>query len=150
MKCLIAIFVVLFFTFSSYSQEVTMFPSLFGSKFYEDDKKITRDQFEFLLNQDINSGNYLKKSKTHQTISWLTFGAGLCFYIVGVESDLKSDISKIAFIGALGSYGVSIGFSLSSNKWKRESILAYNKSKDVGSINFGQTTNGIGLTWNFK
>jgi hypothetical protein len=131
------------------SQELTMFPSFWKMQYYEDKIEIDRSRFESLLESEPKAFSYLEKSKRHRTIAVVATIAE-----IGFLSWLLNDVGNngdgvVPLVGTLATAGMSLGFSLSSMKNLKESILTYNDKKTSASINIGPTYNGLGMVLSF-
>jgi hypothetical protein len=147
------VFTFLFFAFMTVSsisaQEITMFPGFWTTKYYEDDKQISKQQVETLMRKDSEANQYWLKSQQHMTIGWVAFGAEVGFLVWQLNRASNGESQTAPLMGLLGSAGVAIGFGISANSLKKKAILRYNQSTGVSSFKFGTTKNGLGLVLQF-
>lgn len=134
------------------SQEVTMFPSIWGTKHYEDDTQISKKEIRSLMEEHELTKLYWDKSRLHNSLSaW----SGVAVVLLAFW-DASSDNGYLSggrgsyspqIYAALGVTGLSIGFTISSNKLRRQAVLSYNKinTDDQLIYHIGQTRNGVGL-----
>ena len=131
------------------SQELSVFPGFLSQKYYEDNNEISRQEFDSLLTNEKQSSTSWKKTKRDTNLSLLAAVAeiGCVYWALSAAANQKNPTAPI--VGLIATTGISVGFSLSASKHRREAILAYNESKDFGSLNIGQTANGLGLVVSF-
>jgi len=146
---LLFLIAIISFSQTSLAQEISMFPGFFQTKYYEDDTRISKSQVETLLAQNDEANMLWQKSKTHLTIGVVALVAELGFAFWGSSKADKNESTTVPLIGVLGSAAACVGFSLSSSNLKKDAILKYNASKDVGSIKIGPTYNGVGIVVGF-
>lgn len=150
-KLTIVVIVILFMSNITVAQEITMFPGFWGMKYYEDGNEIPRSQVATLMETDAEALTYWNKYKKHEAIAIVAAIAEVGFIIWAVK-DLQDDEIRIApLVGTVATAGISLGFSISSNNARRNSIHRYNRTKDAdfSSLQLGPTYNGMGLVLNF-
>ena len=144
------VFLTLMSTSSVQSQEITMFSGLLGFQFYEDDVRISKDLANSLIAQNELAHQSWQKADRHSVYSVVAAAAQFGFLYWSIYSINNGDDGVTPMVGFLASTGLSIGFGLSSNKHRKESILAYNAAFDEShSMNVGPTYNGLGLVYVF-
>jgi len=140
----------LFCSQSTFAQEITMFPGFWGTQYYQDEDKISKGEVEALMSQDPEAHHLWQKSKTHETIAWVSLGVQIGFLVWQLNRGKNGKSQTGPLIGVLGVGAIGIGFSFSSQSLRKKAILKYNQNQDVGSIlNFGPTYNGLGLVLQF-
>jgi hypothetical protein len=123
-----------------------MFPSFAGYVYYQEDIKIKKAEVNELMKANEITNFHWKKSKKHQNIATLALGGQL------VTAFGPADNKDLIFLASsFGAAGIAIGFSFSSAKLKKKSILGYNKllKEDGLSYHIGNCNNGIGIVCNF-
>ena len=149
-KFFIVAFFMLAFSITGKAQELTMYPSFFKIQFYEDKIEIDRSRFESLLESVPESYTFLNKSKRQRNIAIAALVAELGFFAWAIGTIDNDSIDAVPLVGGFAMAGVSLGFSLSSAKNLKESILTYNDKKtSFSSINIGPTYNGLGIVLGF-
>lgn len=148
-KLVFTTLLILMFSVICKSQEITMFPGFWKMKYYEDKIEIDQNRFEMLLKSEPQSYAYLKKSKRDRTIAIAAIVAEIGFLTWYLSEVGNNEDGVVPLVGTLVTAGASIGFSLSSMKNLRESILTYNDKKTSASINIGPTYNGLGMVLSF-
>ncbi|MDT7828112.1 hypothetical protein RQM65_05465 [Pricia sp. S334] len=148
------VFVVIFTTFTKLSnaQEITMFPSFWGQKYYQDDKEITKKELETLMKSDAQLEKFWKRSKLQNTLATVALVSefGFAFW-TGAEMGQDND-ATIPLIGTLGSATIAAIFFVSANNSKRKAILGYNQklnSRTSLSLEPIGNHNGLGLALKF-
>lgn len=138
------------------AQELTMFPSFAGYVYYQEDIKIKKAEVNELMKANEITNFHWKKSKKHQNIATLALGGQLVTAFLALNSLNNSfgpaDNKDLIFLASsFGAAGIAIGFSFSSAKLKKKSILGYNKllKEDGLSYHIGNCNNGIGIVCNF-
>ena len=132
------------------AQELIPFQSGFFMQYYEDDTRITRQDYVSKLKGNPVSNELIQKSNRHTAIAVLGIAGQLGTAIWAGRKAEDGESLSAPIIGFIGSSIFVIGFSLSGAKLHREAILKYNASFDeVGSINLGPTQNGLGLVMEF-
>lgn len=137
-------------TTTTTAQEITMFPGFWKMKYFQDEQEISKRQAESILLADPEAGALLQKSKRHNSLSWVAVGAQAGFFVWQLTRASNQQSQTGPLIGVLGAGAVAIGFSISSTRLRRESILTYNSNADLGRIDFGPTRNGVGLVWSIR
>ena len=148
-KLVFTTLLIIMFSVICKSQEITMFPGFWKMKYYEDKIEIDQNRFEMLLKSEPQSYAYLKKSKRDRTIAIAAIVAEIGFLTWYLNEVGNNEDGVVPLVGTLVTAGASIGFSLSSMKNLRESILTYNDRKTSASINIGPTYNGLGMVLSF-
>ena len=148
-KLVFTTLLIIMFSVICKSQEITMFPGFWKMKYYEDKIEIDQNRFEMLLKSEPQSYAYLKKSKRDRTIAIAAIVAEIGFLTWYLNEVGNNEDGVVPLVGTLVTAGASIGFSLSSMKNLRESILTYNDKKTSASINIGPTYNGLGMVLSF-
>ena len=148
-------FLLIFFVFLSFSslsaQEITFFPSFGESGFYQDKYPITKAQYESLIVKNKIAYAYWQQAKKRRTLSLVALAAEIGFFAWEYAIVLKqNDIGVLPLVGAAGATIVSVGFSLSSAKMLKMSVLEYNDGLNTKTtLNLGTTRNGVGLVMKF-
>ncbi len=154
---------LVFGTFVSdlFAQEITMFPSFLGNKYYQDDNEIKKRDLQILFDKNDEVALYWNKSKTQELVAKIAIVAEMGF-VVWTLSELGKDnvaSSKERYSNSLGPALGTIGagivggiFLYSSINFKKKAILTYNKQFDnktavrlVPALN----QNGLGLALQF-
>ena len=133
----------------SFSQEITMFPGLAGLQYYQDNNRISKKQLTTLMRKQKETRVLWNKSKQYNNLSYAAVGLEIGFLVLAVSPVADRINILVPLVGAVACAGASLGFTLYSNKLRKDAILTYNDNKDTGSINFGPTSNGLGLVWSF-
>ena len=140
------VFLSIMSTSSVQSQEITMFSGLLGFQFYEDDVRISKELASSLIAENKLAQQSWQKADRHSVYSLVAAAAQLGFAYWSIYSINNGDDGVTPMVGFLASTGFGIGFGLSANKHRKESILAYNAAYDVShSLKVGPTYNGLGL-----
>lgn len=143
------IFLIAVFSNSLKAQEITMFPGIFSTQYYQDDQQISKAQLESLLVSNPSANLFWNKSKQHKVYSFLSIGAELGF-LVWQSNRIKNNKSQtLPLIGVIGSAIAAIGFTVSSNNLKKNAILTYNQGLETYSLDLGVSQNGLGLSLTF-
>ncbi|MFK7814170.1 MAG: hypothetical protein AB8B59_16855 [Maribacter sp.] len=157
-------FIIAFFCISNaQSQEITMFSSFTGYKYYEDDHEIDKKELQALLERNEETKAYWKKSKGQNigAIIGLTAEFGFALWMT---SELLNDDANLSgrdkaknalgpAIGVLGSGIVGGIFMYASSNSKKKAILAYNKQFDKKTtfrLVPTSNQNGLGLALKFQ
>jgi hypothetical protein len=128
------------------AQEISMFPSFWKMRYYQDDVEISRLNVEKLFKQDKEVNALWGKGKKHMTYAWIALGAEIGFLSWQVLRKEKGKSQTAQLIGVLGSTVVAIGFAVSSSDLKKKAILTYNNGLDPSTtLNIGATPNGLGF-----
>jgi len=140
MKSIYLFAITLFFFSNLNTQEITMFSSFTGYKYYQDDKEITKDDLKTLLYKNEELKKYWKRSDTQEAISIIAlaaeFGFGIWMSAEILNDDpflTNRDKAKKSLGPALGTIGTGIlagVFMYASNNSKKKAILQYNKQFD--------------------
>lgn len=151
-KISLIIILILGISSKTFAQELTMFSS-FGYQFYQDDRQISKLEFETLLLENAAANTAWLESKKEIRTALVFMGIEVGFLVWGVASVGRST-SKIVpvatLIGVLGSATVSAAFSLFAHRSKRDAILKYNNGLESNtSIDIGLQKNGLGFGLNF-
>lgn len=129
------------------SQELTIYQGFWGEQFYEDDVRIERKSFVDKINSNPVSMEHWRKYKKNiigSTIFSVGTGVGVALWINVDQGESKT--FPIALTA--GSAVLSSIFGQFAMKNKKEALLSYNKSKDVG-LRVSPATQGIGLALHF-
>ncbi|WP_289644940.1 hypothetical protein [Maribacter aestuarii] len=162
MKSICLLVITSLFTFIVNAQEITMFSSFTGYKYYQDDKEISKDDLQSLLYKNDEVKKFWKKSKTQEAISIVGIASEMSFAVWMTLELLNDDPflsgrdrAQNALGPALGVIGTGIVggiFMYASNNSKKKAILTYNKQFDnktsfrlVPACN----ENGLGLALQF-
>ena len=139
------------------AQELSIFPNAFSTKYFQDDKEITRTEFKTLLVDYEPSETYWKRKATNEILFYGTYtlSLGAAFW-TGAELGRNRDDADILAPASitLGGFLISLIFLSESNKNLKNALLIYNKQFDdpqktsyrlvpVGNAN------GIGLALKF-
>ena len=125
-------FVVLFalMPLATLAQEITIFNGIWGPKYYEDDREITRSELKKLFAKNEEVAGLWKKSETNTALAYAAITVEFGFAIwTGVELGRDED----ALVPALGTVGAAIIatiFLSGANKNARKAVLTYNKQFD--------------------
>ena len=138
------------------AQEITMFPGIFSTKYYQDENRITKKEIHTLMQQHELTKMYWSKSKLHNNVSKGSFVASFLFLFWYAASNDglingKGFSLNSKMIGFLGASTASIGFSFSAKSLRKKAIVSYNRinTDDKTSLFIGQTYNGLGIVFNF-
>ncbi|MFC3972189.1 hypothetical protein [Maribacter confluentis] len=138
------------------SQEITMFPTMWGMEYYQDDKEITKAEVKSIFSKNEEVYAHWKKANTKDVVA----GIALVGEFVGVfwaTSELLNDdpsLSKrdkaINAVGPMagGIVGAVVGliYMNSASKSRRRAILTYNKQlDDQTTFRIEPITNGAGF-----
>jgi|GEM_PF-1757263 len=153
MKFFLSVFFLCSFLYSNSikAQELTMFNSLFGWEFYQDDNRIERDYFKKLISNVPAAEQSWKKANLNQGIGLGMFGVQIGFTISLLDNSTKEKSLTVPTIGLAVSALSAIVFSIRSMTHRKHAILNYNRSFDRNNI--GQrlrpASSGIGIAWSF-
>ncbi|WP_350285091.1 hypothetical protein [uncultured Croceitalea sp.] len=138
------------------AQEISTFPGFFRTKYYQDDKEITRKEVkELLLNND-GSATYWKKSGTNEALFYGTYtvflvGAGWLGYELS-KDEADRDLTAPTVV-TLGGFLIAMIFYNGANTNARKAILTYNKQFDGKQTSFRLVpvgnADGLGLALRF-
>lgn len=148
-KLLFSAMIIFFIATAAKSQELTMFPGFFGYQYYQDENKLSKNDFESILYQDEEAESSWKKSKRHVAFSVGCLVAEIGFGLWAIDRANINKSTTLPMIGFFGAAGASIGFTFSSLNLRKKAILKYNSNQEVSSINLGPTGNGMGLVLSF-
>lgn len=150
MKIKFTLALMSFFLFTHLSaQEITEFPGIFGTKYYQDDTRIERSEVGELMKIDTETNRLWQKSNTHRTIAYSCYAVQLGFLTWQLTQKYRED-QVIPLIGNIVVGSVGLGFMLSSNKLRKNAILRYNNNLPESiAIQLGPTYNGYGLVVSF-
>ncbi|MGI9551694.1 MAG: hypothetical protein ACR2MT_10870 [Aurantibacter sp.] len=155
---------LLFVSFGSNvnAQEITMFSSFSGNKYYQDDKEIDKKELQALFDKNKEVSTYWKKSKGQELAATIALAAETGFAVWMTLEMLNDDPSlgsrdrvNNALGPALGTLGTGIIgyiFLYSSTNTKKKAILAYNKQFDKKAafrLVPVSNQNGLGLALKF-
>ncbi len=139
----------LFISLQLSSQELSEFTGPWRQDFYQDDQKISREQFRSLILCDADAAPLWKIYQRHSSIAIGSFlGAGA----LAIWANSRSNADKSTAVPAVGAFAgfiVGLGFNTSAFKNKKKAILTYNRKFDISSVHLGQTANGLGLVMTF-
>jgi len=124
-----------------------MFQGPFSQLFYEDDQKISKQDFLVKINSVPQSSASWKKYKSNNgvaVVSSIIGGVGLAYWIT--RDDGESTTAPIIVTGI----GFVIGsvFQARALKYQREAILSYNKN-ETSAYHVTPSDKGVGLTIHF-
>jgi hypothetical protein len=142
-------FALILFTQNINAQELSMFPGFFGAKYYEDDNKISKNDFKALLFKDSEAHELWKKSNRNLGLAYGFLGAEIGFLIWQSIRENNNESQTGPFIGVIATAVAAIGFSISVNKLRQKAVLKYNSGLDSASLKIGATKNGVGLALSF-
>ena len=146
-----SILLILFFGFvlSSEAQEITMFSGFFDYQYYQDDKRIDKQELINLLETNQDAIIHWNKSKTFNTLSWVALASEIGFFVWEIadnkpyENESNNTITKI---GVFGSLAAVFTFGYISHTQKKKAILKYNQGLDKKtSFKLQPAKNGIGV-----
>lgn len=126
-----------------------MSSNFWGFEYYKDYERISKQNVENLILNDAEANAYWKKANKNLTIGWIAVGVQAGFLIWQLDRAGNNQDQILPLMGVLGSGAVAVGFTLSSNKQRKNAILTYNKNQAMGSIHFGPTYNGLGMLVRF-
>ncbi len=121
------------------AQEITMFSSFSGNKYYQDDNEINKRDLQVLFDKNNEVSMYWKKSKAQELVAKIAIAAEMGFavwMVLELSNDdvvVSSDRSRNALGPALGTIGTGIVggiFLYASINSKKKAILTYNKQFD--------------------
>ena len=151
----VSFFIVLFLLFSTaQAQEITVFPGLWNTEYYEDDHQITKKELKALMTKNEEVSTYWKKSNRNATIGYVAF-AGEMASVVWLVSQLDSDDNNDRIAPATATIGFAIVagiFLNAANKNGKKAILTYNKqfdNKTTYRLLPISNQNGLGLAIRF-
>ncbi len=128
------------------AQELSKYPGLFRSQFYQDNNRITEKEFEELLYSDPTSKSYLKKAEGLSFVSRIFAVGAISSALLLTNTEFGSQVSSVSQFVFIGTSIVTLSTGYLSSNRLRDSILHYNNKFDVG-IGVGQS--GVGLLVRF-
>lgn len=138
------------------SQELTMFQSVMGFEYYQDDIKIDNKEVKKLMQTHELTKMYWNTSIKHKRIANVALGAQVIASIITLSSVSNSNgtinnTSRFFFGTSLLSGAIAIGYSITSASLKKKGIITYNKLKtgDGLLVKLAQTKNGFGFVCDF-
>ena len=132
------------------AQELSAFAGFLQNQYYQDDNRITKKEFNALLDSNPDSRQYRKIANNHTIASGALIGAQVGFLFWANERVKDRESATLPVVGYFGSAVAGLGFAFSAAKYNKLAILKYNASfDDVGTLNFGPTSNGLGLVLEF-
>jgi hypothetical protein len=133
-------------------QEISIFQSLFGHEYYVDNHKISRKDFNKLIEKNKAANEIWQRSKRN---SWAAAGfsgaqVGLSLYAITLATSGKQRSALTPLYASIGCGLVGLIFSHKYLKYRKNAILEYNNSFDKKSNSYiTPSSNGIGLALNF-
>jgi len=144
---------ILFFlaiTVTSYGQKITSKNKLFRKVYYLDHQQISKTQLRRELYSYPSTTALLRKSRTQQKWGIAASLASIGFAIWHLNGDDPNNLSTVPNLLAAGMAAMAFYLGRSSGIQWRSAIRKYNSLNDTGfKINFGFTTDGIGLACTF-
>ncbi len=132
------------------AQEITIFPGFWELEYYQGDEKINKKQLVSLLEKDQESLKLWKKSNTFNSLAWASLAMETGFAIWTFDKIRNDENSLVPAMATLTSAAAFIVFYLSSSKYKKESILRYNKNlKSKTAFRIGPSNKGLGIVLRF-
>lgn len=159
MKPLIFLTSIILFllSFTIQAQELTTKNGFWGPKYYLDDDRISKGQIETILLNDKEANKIWQKSITHYRIANVTSAISTGLLVMNLVTAIRNEDDRSnpnyhhGFgVGYLALIGTSAGFTISSNKLRKEAVSMYNQNQNgISSIKLGPTWNGIGVVFSF-
>jgi len=136
----------------SYSQEITMFPSFFGTNYYHNSTPVTSKQVGVLMKQIPDADVYWRKSINYNIGAWVAVAGqfGFLFWQINKLKNYERGTNQL--IGNLACGTVAIALSYASQSAKRKAILTYNhliKTKSKTSLFVTPSSEGLGIAVHF-
>ncbi len=146
---ILCFFAVTMFSSSVDAQELSMFETILGTKYYEDNTVISKKRVASLMKKNRETEELWKKSKQKTIISWVSTGAYLGFFFTLINST-DTQNNTVPLVGTISTAGLAVWMGYSSRNLKKKAILKYNENTtDKSSFRFGPTYNGLGWVCNF-
>ncbi len=145
--CSIVVFITLTTSLSIQAQELSIFAG-WKIEYYEDNVKISKEQFEGKIYADPLAGTMWDKSKKQLRNSYILLGAEVGLLLYAVASSDDGDVPTVPIIGVLATGMGSIIYTFKAVKSRKEAVLAYNKAYTYEPF-VSPSKNGIGLAYNF-
>lgn len=137
---------------SVYAQELTVFPAFAGMEYYEDDQRISRNEFSVLMSKYPETAELWRLSKQNFQIGLgvqIVGSMGSLYWISQQSNVSDSDPQIEPILLLIGSAITSTCFVLISHKQRKNAILTYNRNLDLSYLEFGASQKGVSLSWNF-
>ncbi len=131
------------------AQEVRLRTGIFKTHYFQDDEKISKNDFTNLLRRDIVAFKYWKQATTFNTLSWIALASEVGFATWGIiDKNPKNDTA--ANIGVYGSFAAVLVFSIISNSKKKKAIRTYNQGiKKSSTFMIEPSKTGFGIVMQF-
>ncbi|NNC34262.1 MAG: hypothetical protein HKO09_05265 [Croceitalea sp.] len=151
--CTVCFTLFVFFGVQINAQEITAFSGMWGSEYYQDDQKITKQELKNLFATNKEVAMLWKKSEANATVGYVAMAGELGFaFWLGAELGKDNGDELVPAIGTVGTAIIAGIFLSKASKKGREAILTYNKQFDnrtsfrlIPTIN----KNGLGLALKF-
>ena len=147
-----------FFLTTISAQELTVYPGMFGFKYYQDDVMISKKEFVYQLEKDANSRELWRKARNNNTLGYVCLGVQLGFLYLALDQGQQSisgrKINKQSLIyggTSIATGIVGIVFNFKKLSLQRRAILAFNNSFDRPTSYIAPIfkNNGAGLVMTF-
>jgi len=148
----LSLIAIVFFSIQiSTAQELTMFSSFGGYKYYIDDKPVSKEEVKSLMAQYPEVKSEWNKSSKSLTAAYVFLGAEVGFGVWMLSKGRSTEGIKDVALPYAGFMTCAIGsiiYSLKANKHKKNSVLLYNR-RATASYKITPSKNGLGLCLNF-
>lgn len=155
-RVILSISITTLFITKAASQEITMFPSIWGLEYYQDEIKIDKRQIKELMQTHELTKMYWNKSIKHKRIAGVALGAQVLTSVIvlsstsnsnGTVSNANKNMLGLSLLSGI----LAIGYSISSASLRKKGIITYNKLRSGERIlaNLEQTPNGVGIVCHF-
>lgn len=131
------------------AQEIKTRNGFLKYHFYQNDKKISKNNLTDLLKKDMVAFNHWERANTFHTLSWIALASEIGFATWGIiDKNPKNDTT--ANIGVYGSFAAVLVFSIVSNAQRKKAIKAYNRGLKKSSVfTIKPSKTGFGLVMQF-
>mgnify|MGYP000356745316 CR=1 FL=1 len=147
---LLYVFLVMVVTssLSVQSQELKKVDKFFKTEYYKDEEHISKKDFINNLQTNQESYNHWKKSRTYNTLAWISIASEWGF-ATWILTDGKRKNST-ANTGLYSSLALGLLFNFISERQTEKSIEKYNKGvKNDKKITFKPSQKGLGIVMTF-
>lgn len=147
-------FIIVFFSVTTLisAQQISVEPGFFKAKYFQDNDKLTKENFESILANNKVAFDYWNRGKKQESL-WWTFAAvegGFAIWFFSVNGNSDKMIAPAA--GTIGSFAIASVFFFKSINSKKKAILTYNKqfdNKTTYRLVPVSNQNGLGLALRF-
>ncbi len=153
MKQLLIGFAFLFIANALYAQEVTMFSNFFGTKFYQDDKKLKLREVHELMQSDTQAQFHWKRSNNLAIFSGISALANIGIVVVELTDNSpveNTDNNTFTLASYIGTFIATFTFDILSRSEARKAVLSYNKALErKTTFKLEPAKKGIGIALTF-